>query len=512
MHSLKYRGRIHQPIKCNRTIDIARFVIESRVRLTFQKDKTDVGIWMTQRMKQLGPAFVKLGQFFSTRNDIFGKEVANQLAGLQDRTDIESYDMILNILQTEFNEEQLQKITSIEEVPIASASIGQVHKASLKLKNGLNQDIVIKVQKTGVGEMIRNDIVSLKSIIAISKFIQSRQSNEVLIILDQYDAFISAELDFRSEMKHMQRFRKIFAQTPEICIPKVYSNYCTEKIIVMEYVPSIKITNIEELQKVNIDSSIQCTRIINAFLYMITEHGYIHCDPHPGNIGVLENGESIVLYDFGNVVQLTKEFQESIPTILFAIVQQDVDEFLELLINLKIINIPPNTESEELKAFFTYFFNYLKTLDLNDFRESIVSNQLLNDVNSNVSFKINNDFLSLFRVFSLLDGTCIKLDPNFNYFSAIQPYTENLLGDMRFMESRMQRDLKRIQAIPTMFRESDIRILKINRQIIQTQSTIEETRILMFLSMAVYVVHPEVSWLMASTLVSYSLYKYYDKK
>lgn len=511
MKSLKY-GRIYQPIKCSRTFDIVKFVVESRVRLTFQKNKNITGTWMTQSMKNLGPAFIKLGQFFSTRSDIFGKDVTNELSKLQDNTDSESYNTILNILQNEFTQEQLDNITSIEEVPIASASIGQIHRAKLKLKNGTIKDVVIKVQKPRVGEMIRNDILALKNIVSISKFIQTRQSNEILIILDQYDAFISAELDFRSEMKHMQRFRKIFEQTSEVCIPKVYSKYCTEKVIIMEYVPSIKITNIDELKKVKIDTSLQCTRIINAFLFMITEHGYIHCDPHPGNIGVLENGESIVLYDFGNVVQLTKEFQQSIPTILFAIVQQDVDEFLGLLINLKIINIPPNTDSEELKSFFTYFFNYLKTLDLNDFRESIVSNQLLNDVNSNVSFKINNDFLSLFRVFSLLDGTCIKLDPEFNYYTSIQPYTENLLGDMRFMESRMQRDLKRIQSIPTMFRDSDTKILKMNRQIIQTQSTIEESRILMCLSLVVYTFNSEISWIMASCIVSYSLYKYYNKK
>jgi len=305
------------------------------IRLKFNPNKTQTGEWMMTRMKNLGPAFVKLGQFFSTRNDLFGKEVAVELSKLQDNIEPENFDLIMKTLKTEFTSQQMGHLIDIQPIPIASASIGQVHRAKLRTE-GMIKEVVIKVQKTNIGDMIRNDIRSLKDVIGLGKYTNNRQSTEVMVVLDQYEAFISAELDFRSEMKHMQRFRKIFAQMPWIRIPRVYSNYCTEKVIIMEYVPSIKISDTERLRNANINTAEQCTRIVDAFIYMMTDHGYIHCDPHPGNIGVMANGDAIVLYDFGNVVQLTKDFRNSIPNLLFAIVQQDVDEFLELLIQLKI--------------------------------------------------------------------------------------------------------------------------------------------------------------------------------
>jgi len=294
---------------------------------------------------------------------------------------------------------------------------------------------------------------------------------------------------------------------PWVRIPRVYSNYCTEKVIIMEYIPSIKISDTERLRDANIDTAAQCTRIVDAFIYMMTEHGYIHCDPHPGNIGVMANGDAIVLYDFGNVVQLSKDFRKSIPNLLFAIVQQDVDEFLELLIQLKIIYLPEHTDKAELKEFFTYFFRYLKTLDLNNFRMSVMSNQMLNDVNSKVSFTIDNNFLSLFRVFSLLDGTCAALDPNFNYVQAIQPFTETLVSDLTFVESRVRRDVSKIQSIPGMFRETDASIVRINRRVQMIQSSMDETRILLMLTVLLNVVPFDTNWITSIPIVLYLMYK-----
>lgn len=514
VHSLepprRPRSRISILPKASRTNEIARFAIETNLRLRFNPNKKQTGEWMMSRMKDLGPAFVKLGQFFSTRNDLFGKEVAVELSKLQDAIEPESFDLIQKTLQSEFNTDQMNHIIDIQAVPIASASIGQVHRATLRTEGTL-KEVVIKVQKTNIGEMIRNDIRALKEAVGLGRYTNNRQSTEVMVVLDQYEAFISAELDFRSEMKHMQRFRKMFAQMPWVRIPRVYSNYSTEKVIVMEYVPSIKISDTQRLREANINTAEQCTRIVDAFIYMMTEHGYIHCDPHPGNIGVMANGDAIVLYDFGNVVQLTKAFRQSIPNLLFAIVQQDVDEFLELLIQLKIIYLPQDTDKAELKDFFTYFFNYLKTLDLTNFRMSVMSNQMLNDVNSRVSFTIDNNFLSLFRVFSLLDGTCASLDPEFNYVQAIQPYTETLVGDLGFVESRVRRDVSKIQSIPGMFRETDASIVRINRRVQMIQSTMDETRMLLLLAVLSNVVPFETNWMTSVPIVLYLMYKYVRK-
>jgi len=169
--------------------------------------------------------------------------------------------------------------------------------------------------------------------------------------------------------------------------------------------------------------------------------------------------------------------------------------------------LPENTDKAELKEFFTYFFRYLKTLDLNNFRMSVMSNQMLNDVNSRVSFTIDNNFLSLFRVFSLLDGTCAALDPNFNYVQAIQPFTESLVSDLTFVESRVRRDVSKIQSIPGLFRETDASIVRINRRVQMIQSSMDETRMLLMLTVLLNVIPFDTNWVTSGPIVLYLMYK-----
>lgn len=414
---------------------IWRFAIEFQGRNVQQKDRRALGSWMRQEMMALGPAFIKMGQFMSTRTDVFGTDVTAELARLQDDSVPVPYAAIRAVLE----QENLGDLfASVEEVPIATASIGQVHRATLKASR---RRVVVKVQKPCVAEEIQADLATLRAISRSFTALGARGAAETETLLDNYSQFLTAELDYRRELQNMRRFRVLFARTPSLVIPRPYGSVSTQRVLVMEDVPAIKITNVEQLHAAGVDVAPLARTLVDAFLAQIVEHGVVHCDPHPGNLGILptQPAPTLVLYDFGNVVTLSDEFRQSINNIVVAVFQKDVDEFLDLLLRLRIVTVNDPVEALELKAFFVYFFDYLSTVDFSQMRESIMNDEALRQ--ATVRFRVDNTFLGLFRTFSLMDGTATRLDPDFNYIDALAPYSSRAFQSMEFLQYRASKDI-----------------------------------------------------------------------
>uniref|UniRef100_A0A6C0CSI7 ABC1 atypical kinase-like domain-containing protein n=1 Tax=viral metagenome TaxID=1070528 RepID=A0A6C0CSI7_9ZZZZ len=449
---------------------IGRFIAEFQLRNQFQKDKKQVGKWMRDEMIDLGPAFIKIGQFMSTRIDVFGKDITTYLAELQDQIYPIPFDLLEFVLHQEYGGDYKQIFSSIDPIPIASASIGQVHRGFLKKSN---QDIVLKIQKPGIENQIKDD---LKTLISINKLFSKfgfQQAKDFEAILNQYESFLSSELNYINEAKHMAYFRRKLIDQ-RVYIPKPLSQ-STQKVLVMEYVESIKINNIEEINRRNINRKELARDLVTVFLYQIINLGHVHCDPHPGNLGIGKNGE-IVLFDFGNVVVLSKEFREKVNRLVFSIYQKDIDEFLELLIQLKILQLEDNFDILELKAFFNYFFDYLETLNFDQLKTAILNKDIF--VNNTFKIKIDPNFLSLFRLFSLIDGTCSLLDQNFNYISNLAPFSDNLFMDSEFIDYRIKKDLQKIQSYPKLLKSTDQNILRVNRRFIKMNDQLNKFKFL----------------------------------
>lgn len=440
------------------SIDILRFVVEARARIALQRNKKAVGQWMRLKLIDMGPAFIKFGQFLSTRPDFVDKDVVKELSRLQDEITEVPFDQVKFTLEEAYGSDTLYTIfSSIEPNAIASASIGQVHRA--KLIN--DKTVILKIQKPCVAEAISNDLATLRILNKYLGWVDPMRKKEFDSILDQYDMFLSAELDYMKEMVHMENFRKALVDL-DVRIPRVYKNLCRPSVLVMEYVPSTKITDVEALSSKNFDRSMIATNVVQIFLYQFVKSGLIHCDPHPGNIGVMPNGKTIVLYDFGNVIKLDENFRAKIKNLVFAVYQKDVDEFVDLLVELKILNLNDDMDALEIKAFFGYFFNYLETLDTNTLRTSILTNDLMKESNMNV--KLDTNFMSLVRVFTLLDGTCVLLDPKFNYLDALAPYTMEIMTDFTFFDYRARKDLTKLRDYTSLARTTDQNILRLNQR------------------------------------------------
>lgn len=452
---------------------IVRFLGETQIRyrgIQNEDNQKFYGKWLREEMTELGPAFIKLGQFLSTRSDLFDKHIIQELARLQDDIKPLPFEELVHILD-EFLPTWKDIFSNIDPVPIACASIGQVHIGTLR-ENG--QKVVLKVQKPCVARSIRNDLATLEQINHWLKKMQSPRASEVESLLVQYERFLASELDYTRELYHMEVFIKTLDGLP-VKVPKPYSHLSSSQLLVMEYVPSIKISDLGKLDEFMVDRSYVASSLIEIFLHMMVHDGFIHCDPHPGNLGVMEDGETLVLYDYGNVVQLSKEFRSEIRHLIFSIYQKDVDEFVDLIISLKIVQVESEEAILDLRSFFGSFFKYLETMDFVNLKTSILSSDYPTNFAQNI--KIHPDFLSLFRVFSLLDGTCGKLDANFNYITAISPFSEEMMSDIRFFDYRARKDLQKLQAYPNRVQTTDQNVLRVQRQVRELNNTVYELRI-----------------------------------
>lgn len=467
-------------MKCtprNTSLRIARFVIESQVKYIVQRKTPRVwGEWIRKELTVMGPAFIKMGQFLSTRTDLFEKEVVTELAKLQDDiTPVGICDLHF-ILDESFGRAWNEVFEDIDATPLACASIGQVHLATLK---GSGKRVVVKIQKPCVARQIRDDIETLRMLNEFLAKIGSSRATEVDNVLQQYERFLSAELDYTQEMYHMMRFRETLDDSA-VRVPRVYKSLCTSEVLVMEYVPSIKINDIESLRRRGFDTRAIADGLVNVFLDMIITHGYVHCDPHPGNVGVMNDGETIVLYDFGNVIELSAEFRREVNNIIFAVYQKDVDEFVDLLLKLRVFELTDGLDSLDIRLFFRSFFEYLETLDIKTLQLSI-RNQDLFASNADISkLKVDPDFLALFRVFSLLDGTCSQLHPEFNYIDSLAPFTQDMFSDMTFFDHRMKTDIAKIQRYPKLILSTEQSVARMQKQLNATANNMKMIQYVLF--------------------------------
>lgn len=492
-----------------------RFFAETRVRIALQKSKPLVGAWMRRELASLGPAYIKFGQFLSTRPDIVGKEIVQELELLQDDILPVPFADIVEVFEGSLNTSIAEAFEYIDPVPIASASIGQVHRGRLRKKTGNPTDtgrgleVAIKVQRPSVARLIRQDMNTLKGLNAWLAKIGSPRAQEFAGIVEQYDVFLSSELDFNKERAHMRRFIKIMDDGGlNVKIPRPIERLSSDQVLVMEYVPSTKITDVVTLRKRGVDTAQLADTLINAFMYQIITAAYIHCDPHPGNIGVMDDGETLVLYDFGNVVELSKDFKKELNQIVLATFQKDVDEFVNILVKLKILILTSEEDFVEARTFFSYLFDYLSTLDFTSLRDSLSNGDLAGTLQSNL--KLDSDFFSLFRVFSLLDGTCLKLDGTFNYIDALSPFTDDLMFDMKFIDIRARKDFDKMRAYPSMMKATDVNVARMTGKLKKMETS--QTQVTNLLVSGVVFSNIEHPVTIAIFLGSFAIYWVYINK
>lgn len=400
------------PVKLagNQRVKTWKFAAKFLWKERFVEDKAELGKWTKGELLELGPTFVKLGQIASTRGDLYPPEFTRELESLQDNVPAFDYNLVKDKLDMDI-------FKSFEETPFKSASIGQVHKAVLK--NG--KHVVVKLKRPGIYDTMKSDTNTVRKILKFFQSIGIDTGNSSDFVLNDSIEYLLGEADYKQEVENAIMFRKALRDVDWIKIPRVYKKYCTDEMIVMEYVPTEKIT---EIQNKKVNKKKVCEALVNSYVIQTMDVGLFHADPHPGNLGVSKNGK-LVFYDFGLLIKLSEELQKGFKDLFICIINRDTKGIVNILIGLGVI-VPTSSDVADIELFFENILGYLETLD----GGAILNDDLATELAMEKPFVVPTSFVYLAKSFSLIEGICLQLDPDFDYFTYLEPMLQQ-----QFLES-----------------------------------------------------------------------------
>ena len=391
------------PVKLapNQKVKTWKFAAKYLFKERFTDDKAELGRWTKGELLELGPTFVKLGQIASTRGDLYPPEFTKELESLQDNVPPFDFSLVKDVVNKDIFKE-------FDEVPFKSASIGQVHKATLN--NG--KKVVVKLKRPGIYDIMQTDTENVKKILDFIQSIGIDTGSSSNFVLNDSIEYLLGEANYRQEVENAIKFRKGLKGIDWIKVPYVYKKYCTDDMIVMEYVEADKITDI---QIKNINKKKVCEALVNSYVIQTMDSGLFHGDPHPGNLGISKDGK-LVFYDFGLLIELDDDLKQGFTDLFGCIIQRDTKGCVQILIRLGVI-VPTSSDISDIEVFFETILGYLENLD----GGAIMNDELAAELAMEKPFVVPTSFVYLAKSFSLIEGICLQLDPDFDYFTYLEP-------------------------------------------------------------------------------------------
>ncbi|KAJ4730237.1 Protein kinase [Melia azedarach] len=421
-----------------RTIDIWSFVISFQARILlddakwtyfggFTEDKQRkrrkrTASWLRERVLQLGPTFIKLGQLSSTRSDLFYREYVEELAKLQDRVPACSPEKARQLIESELQAPIDQLFKKFEDQPIAAASLGQVHRAILH--NG--EKVVVKVQRPGLKKLFDIDLGNLK---LVAKYIQKGGLFGGPVadwngIYKECSTILYQEIDYINEGKHADRFRRDFRNIKWVRVPLVFWDYTASKVLTLEYVPGIKINELDALDLHGYSRSHISSRAVEAFLIQMLKTGFFHADPHPGNLAVDVN-EALIYYDFGMMGEITPCTRDRLLELFYAIYEKDGKRVIQSLIDLEALQ--PTGDMSSVRRFVQFYLDNLFNKKPDEKQTLAAIGEDLFTIARDQPFQFPSIFAFVVRAFSTLEGNGYMLDPDFSFMKVAAPHMQELL-------------------------------------------------------------------------------------
>ncbi|MBC1216233.1 AarF/ABC1/UbiB kinase family protein [Trichormus variabilis ARAD] len=385
-------------------------------------------VWIRNTLLDLGPTFIKVGQLFSTRADIFPGEYVEELAKLQDKVPAFGYEQVEKIVEQELGKKIPELFHSFEPIPLAAASLGQVHKAVLHS----GESVVVKVQRPGLKKLFEIDLRILKG---IARYFQSHpkwgRGRDWMGIYEECCRILWEEIDYLNEGRNADTFRRNFRGYEWVKVPKVYWRYASPRVLTLEYLPGIKISQYEAIEAAGLDRKVLARQGAQAYLLQLLNNGFFHADPHPGNIAVSADG-ALIFYDFGMMGQIKSNIREGLMQTLFGIAQKDGDRVVQSLIDLGAI--APVDDMGPVRRSVQYMLDNFMDKPFENQSVAAISDDLY-EIAYNQPFRFPATFTFVMRAFSTLEGVGKGLDPEFNFMEVAQPYAMQLMTDMNGSDS-----------------------------------------------------------------------------
>jgi predicted unusual protein kinase regulating ubiquinone biosynthesis (AarF/ABC1/UbiB family) len=404
---------------------------------------------------RMGGVLIKVGQFLSTRVDVLPEEVTNELSGLQDEVPEEDFREIRVVLEKELGGELSRFFAQFNEKPMAAASLGQVHQACLFDTPDDDEnspkilDVVVKVQRPNIENIIATDLAALQTVGKwLKRYPPIHKRADVPKLLGEFTKILYEEIDYLAEGRNAEIFYQHFNQDSDVLVPRVIWSHTTQKVLTLENVIGIKITDYEAITNAGISRKTVATKLLDTYLKQIFEDGFFHADPHPGNLFVrpirsfddnsMEEGEiegdqpfQLTFVDFGMVGRISNETVDGLREMLVGVGTQDPArliksyQILGILLPGADLELLEKAEQAAFDRFWGKNMNELQNISFSEMHD--FANEF-RDLIYTMPFQIPHDLIFLGRAVGILSGMCTGLDPEFNVWNHLVPFAKKIIA------------------------------------------------------------------------------------
>ncbi len=382
-------------------------------------------------VEELGPTFIKLGQILSTRGDLLPPEFIRELEKLQDTVPPTDFALIQAQVEKELQKPIGQAFPTFEPVPVASASLGQVHLATLPG----GEEVAVKVFRPGVDKVIATDLDILLELAALAeKRTEWGEYYGVCSLAQEFADTLRAEQNYEQEGHNIDRYRQIFADQGHVRIPKVYWETTTRRVLTMERIEGIKITDVDALDAAGLDREIIAGRNIAILLQAVLQEGFFHADPHAGNFMILPD-DVIAMMDFGIMGHLDHAQRLGLVQFFVGLFSGDTERVVDAMAELGIATRAAdrrNLVRDLDRLRMRYYGLELEKIRAQSFIEEIMG------IAFSYRLKMPSDLVLVFKTIAMMEGISLQLDPDMNVFQEVEPYVRDALLELQSPMARLK--------------------------------------------------------------------------
>ncbi|MBW2468691.1 MAG: AarF/ABC1/UbiB kinase family protein [Deltaproteobacteria bacterium] len=383
--------------------------------------------------EELGPTYIKLGQILSTRPDLVPVDILEELSRLQDEVPPFPFEDVKTVIESEFGLPAEKLFDQLDEKPLASASIGQVHEA--RTKDG--EPVAVKFQRPDIQRTIEVDLEIMLHLATLAeRHIKEFEIHRPVKIVEEFARTLEKEIDYRNEATNMERIARRFLDIPHIYIPAVFREFTTSRVLTTELIEGIKISKIESIDKAGLDRKVIAERIVGLVLKQAFEHGFFHADPHPGNIFVLADNV-ICLVDYGMMGLVDRATREAFVDLMDSVVHQQEVKTSQVLLNLTDWDEEPDIralEREVADFMGRHFYKPLKDMEIGKLLQDLLH------LTMRFRLRLPPDIFLMIKALSSVEGVGRALDPDFDLIAHARPFIERVKLE-RFGPKRISADV-----------------------------------------------------------------------
>lgn len=419
-------------------------------------------------LKKMGPTYIKLGQLLSTRPDMLPKPYLKALASLQDDVESVSYKEIEQIFREDIGERTSKAFASFDPEPLASASIGQVHKAELNS----GEIVAVKVQRPGIQKRFIDDLEVLMSLSKKAEKILKKNSDKFSVheVIEELRYILLQELDYEKEAKNLKTLKNNLAEFKLLHVPDIIPDYCGKKVLTMEYIEGQKVTDVSPFQLDGLPKQKITDDFVKGYLKQIIVDGFAHADPHPGNVHLTKTGK-LALMDLGMVVRFDEQMKEQILKLMIGLGGNDSNQVTKVLLEMSEYD----AKSTDLGVFKKQVARKIQE-NKNSKAEDLKTGRSILDINKiavQQGIKLPVALVSLGKILLNMDQIIAFLSPQHNLQKTVRKYMEHLMRHHMFDQLKSGNILQNILESKELMEELPYRINKITKDLTENKFKID---------------------------------------